>query len=70
MKLQNIIVGFITIFVTITVPSLVISCILVGVAYLLEVIGVPFKLCQLLSFGICISIGTSLWIALDKKSFR
>lgn len=70
MKSQNTFVRFITIFSTVTLIPLLASLIIVGVGYLLSLIGVPAGMCPLVSFGVCISIGSSLWMAIDKKSFR
>lgn len=70
MKSQNTFVRFITIFSTVTLIPLLASLIIAGGGYLLSLIGVPAEMCPLVSFGVCIIIGSSLWIAIDKKSFR
>jgi hypothetical protein len=62
--MKNVFIRFVITLSILTLIPVGVTAILFGVSYLISLIGVDASICLL------VSVGVSLWMAIDKKSFK
>jgi hypothetical protein len=62
--MKNVFIRFVITLSILTLIPVGVTAILFGVSYLISLLGVDASICLL------VSVGVSLWMAIDKKSFK